>query len=75
MNIYILIPYQKGEENTVVNNLRVLSQPIKNTRIKVYVVGPKKLEGKAKYIIEKKRRGKSYWIEKILLKHKKVCSC
>jgi len=71
MNIYILIPYQKGEENAVLNNLRALSRPIKSARIKVYVVGPKKLKGKAKCIVEKKRRGKSHWIEKILLKRKK----
>jgi len=68
MNIYVLIPYQEGEEATVLKNLRILS---KEKRAKIYVVGPKKLKGKAKFIVERKRKGKSYWIKKLLLKHEK----
>ena len=65
---YILIPFSRGEEITVRKNLQILQA---EKKIKIFLVGPHPLEGKVRFIKEKKRMGKSYWIKKILLSHKK----
>lgn len=68
MDITALIPFQKGEEKIVKQNLKIL----KKHKIKIYVVGPSLIKNKGiKFILEKKRKSKSYWIKKILLKRKK----
>ncbi len=69
MRIKVLIPFLKDEKENVIHNLKNLIPFSQN--MKVYVVGPEKIKMKRVIsIVEKKRKGKSYWIKKILLKEK-----